>query len=130
MAQPWSFLRCRDYSTDWESILHKAAMLRSGIEIGTQEPCTEQQCFVQALTLNPKDEYAWNNLGNPMGVGETAQIGKAEYAKQQCYVQALMLNPKHVDAWNDLGLSPGFGLGWESSLYKAAVLRPGIDIEP
>jgi len=74
---------------------------------------TNQQCYVEELTLDPNNVNAWTNLGADLGIEETlsqtAQIGTRSYTSQQCYIQALTLDPKFVNAWILLGFSLGVG---------------------
>jgi len=69
---------------------------------------SQQQCYVQALTLDPKDD-AWNKLGLSLGVGESARVGSQTYTKQQCYLLALTLRCAHANARNNLEFSLSVG---------------------
>jgi len=79
------------------------------IQVGNQI-FTEVECYVKALTLNPrhpKITEAWTNLGNAVGDGETVQVGSQSYTKEQCYEHAATLDPKNNKAWTNLGATLG-----------------------
>ena len=70
---------------------------------------TNQQCYVQSLTLDPKNAKSWFNYGTSLGLGETAQVRGQTYTEQQCYVQALTWGSSIAGAWTNLGATLGLG---------------------
>ena len=78
--------------------------MNSTAQVGSQ--CfTKQQCYVQAVTLNPQDVDAWKDLGRSLRSGDSVQVGSQYFTNQQCFVQALTFSPKDADAWKHLGRS-------------------------
>eukprot|EP00756_Hemistasia_phaeocysticola_P038418 Hpha_TRINITY_DN16756_c1_g2::TRINITY_DN16756_c1_g2_i4::g.78901::m.78901 len=74
--------------------------------------CSEEDCYIESLNLNPKYSRAWNNLGTRGGgtVVETLYSGRViekSYTKKECYIKALTLNPKRSPPWINLGREGG-----------------------
>ena len=79
------------------------------VTTGPPQPYRQRQYYVQALTLNPNNADAWNNLGASLDVGDTSHVANQPYTEQQCYGQALTLNPQNAWAWYNGGASLDVG---------------------
>lgn len=94
---------------------------KNGIALAAQNRLDEAvQNFAQAITLNPRDADAHNNLGNMLRAQGHLMEARA------CYQRALALNPNLSMAHNNLGLVL-LGLGQPAqaavSLRRALVLN-------
>ena len=63
------------------------------MQVGSQ-PYTKQQCFVHALTSNPKNADAWNNLGAALGVGPGWE---SALHKAAMFLTGVDMEPKEYD---------------------------------
>jgi tetratricopeptide (TPR) repeat protein len=82
----------------------------------------------QAIKLDPKNAYAFNNRGTAY----RAQIGAGERAIAD-FDQAIKLNPKYAAAFYNRGIAKrnnGDTAGGDADIAQAKQLQPGIDAPP
>ncbi|MGH2613501.1 MAG: tetratricopeptide repeat protein, partial [Rhabdochlamydiaceae bacterium] len=74
---------------------------------------TQQQLYLKAIELDPRNSMAYNSLGNILRLGGSIQLlNGTEMTKQQLYLKAIELNPTNPTnaiAYTNLGttLRPG-----------------------
>jgi len=73
------------------------------VQVGSQS-YSQQQCYVQAVSVDPRNPKPWYNLGLTLSLGDTVQIGSNLYTKQQCYEKFLTLDPTSPYVWYILGV--------------------------
>ena len=63
---------------------------------------TKQECYVEALNMNPDEDMAWYNLACLIGTHETVAVNGHRYNQKQCYVEALRCDPADEDFLREL----------------------------
>merc|ERR1719350_1800608 len=63
------------------------------------EKLSSRQCYERAVSLDPADANAWNNLG--------VQGGTDGHSGEKCFARAVELAPTDPEYWNNLGTSGG-----------------------
>ena len=77
--------------------------------------------FEKAAAFNPKDQYAWNNLGRAL-----AALGRNQEARR-AYERQIEVNPKDAYAYNNLGLIEQAEGHWEEAVR---LYRKQLEVNP
>ena len=68
---------------------------------------TKVECYLECLRHDPKDAYAWYNLG-VLGGGI---VGGKTRTTRQCYQECVRYDPTYAAACNNLGIQDGGKVG-------------------
>jgi serine/threonine protein kinase len=72
-------------------------------QISVKGKCvTKQQCFEEALKLDPTYTDAWCGLGSSLGKSGSATLNNIQYNQKDCYLEALKHDSTNPIAWSEL----------------------------
>ncbi|CAD8214737.1 unnamed protein product [Paramecium octaurelia] len=101
-------------------------LLNQGVALSNLKKYQEAiECYDKAISINPKQDLAWNNKGNSLN-----NLNKYEEAIE-CYDKAISINPKLDLAWNNKGNSLDDLYKYQEAIEcydKAISINPKLDL--
>ena len=94
---------------------------------------TKQQCYVQALKIDPEYGSVWDSLGQTIESGETVEVDGTPYTQRECYLQAVKFYPGATYPWMRLAnaMEAGEAVTVNGTVYtKQKCYVEAVDIDP